>query len=71
MSHCSGENMHTPLPASSELTQNRLPHDWGRDREQEKEMRPYRALARALEPYLHEEPGSRDITRRWQRRFLD
>ncbi|MCY1076193.1 DUF3396 domain-containing protein [Archangium sp. miwbw1] len=41
------------------------------DVEQEREMQPYRSLARALEPYLYEEPGSRDITRRWQRRFLD
>jgi hypothetical protein len=41
------------------------------DVEQTREMKPYRALARVLEPYLYEEPGSRDITRRWQRRILD
>ncbi|WP_233166183.1 type VI immunity family protein [Archangium sp. Cb G35] len=41
------------------------------DVEQEKEMRPYHALARMLEPHLYEAPTSRDITRRWQRRFLD
>ena len=39
--------------------------------EKERGMQPYRALARVLEPYLYEEPSSRDITRRWQRRFLD
>ncbi|HEX5744961.1 MAG TPA: type VI immunity family protein [Archangium sp.] len=41
------------------------------DVEQKREMRSYRALARVLEPYLYEEPTSRDLTRRWQRRFLD
>jgi hypothetical protein len=41
------------------------------DVEQKTEMKPYRALARVLEPSLYEEPGARDITRRWQRRFLD
>ena len=42
----------------------------------ESELRPYRALARVLEPYLYEErPGwfgfSREQLRRWHRRFLD
>ncbi|KFA89510.1 hypothetical protein Q664_34615 [Archangium violaceum Cb vi76] len=41
------------------------------DVEQKREMKPYRVLARVLEPCLYEEPGSRDFTRRWQRRFLD
>lgn len=45
--------------------------------EQGGDMRPYRALARVLEPYLYEERQrrwfdfSREQLRRWQRRFLD
>ncbi|QRK13859.1 DUF3396 domain-containing protein [Archangium violaceum] len=41
------------------------------DVDQKREMKPYRALARVLEPYLYEEPGTQDAVRRWQRRFLD
>lgn len=47
------------------------------DVEQKHPMRPYRALARALEPHLYEEfprrwfGFSREQLRQWQRRFLD
>ncbi|MFL5351940.1 type VI immunity family protein [Archangium sp.] len=41
------------------------------DVEQKREMKPYRVLARVLEPYLYEEPDSQETARRWQRRFLD
>ncbi|WP_395835807.1 type VI immunity family protein [Cystobacter fuscus] len=41
------------------------------DVEQKEEMKPYRALAGVLEPYLYAQPGSQATARRWQRRFLD
>ncbi len=46
------------------------------DVERKSELRPYRALARVLEPHLYEERHrwfgfSREQLRRWQRRFLD